>query len=102
MPERRDEPRVDVEIEVHYRTAQEFLAAYSRNISGGGIFLRTQQPLSLNQSVVLRFTLPGVAHPFEVHGVVVWANPVSMRSSFPPGNGDQVPERRAGSTAADC
>ncbi len=87
MPERRDESRVEVEIEVHYRTAQEFLAAYSRNISGGGIFIRTQQPLSLNQSVLLRFTLPGIAHHFQLHGVVVWANPVSMRSSFPAGMG---------------
>ncbi len=87
MPERREESRAEVEIEVRYRTAQEFLAAYSRNISGGGIFIRTQQPLPLNQSVLLRFTLPGIAHHFQVRGVVVWANPVSVRSSFPAGMG---------------
>ncbi len=87
MPERRDDSRAEVEVEVRYRTAQEFLAAYSRNISGGGIFLRTQQPLPLNQTVLLRFTLPGVTHQFQVHGVVVWANPASVRSSFPAGMG---------------
>lgn len=87
MPERRAEPRAEVELEVHYRTAQEFLAAYSRNISGGGILIRTQQPLSLNQKVLVRFTLPGITHRFEVHGVVVWANPPSTRSSFPSGMG---------------
>jgi hypothetical protein len=37
-PDRRAGPRAEVELEVHYRTAQEFTAAYVRNISGGGIF----------------------------------------------------------------
>jgi type IV pilus assembly protein PilZ len=87
MPERRDDSRAEIEVEVHYRTAQEFLAAYSRNISGGGIFIKTQQPPPLNQAVLLHFTLPGISHDFQVRGVVVWANPVSTRSSFPAGMG---------------
>lgn len=87
MQERRQEPRVEVEIEVHYRTVQEFLSAYSQNISGGGIFIRTQRPLPLNHSVRLRLTLPGISHPFEVSGIVVWSNPGSGRSSLPSGMG---------------
>lgn len=87
MPDRRVDPRAEAELEVHYRTPQEFLAAYSKNISGGGIFIRTQQPLALNKNVLVRFTLPGIAHRFEVHGVVVWANPASLKSSFPAGMG---------------
>jgi type IV pilus assembly protein PilZ len=87
MQDRRVDPRAEAELEVHYRTPQEFLAAYSRNISGGGIFIRTQQPLPLNQKVLVRFTLPGVEHRFEVHGVVVWANAASVRSSLPAGMG---------------
>jgi len=87
MQERREEPRVEVDIEVRYRTAQEFLSAYSRNISGGGIFVRTPQPLPLNHGVRLRFTLPGIVHRFEVSGIVVWSNPGSSRSSLPSGMG---------------
>ena len=87
MHDRREEPRAEAELEVHYRTPQEFLAAYSKNISGGGVFIRTQQPLPLNQNVLLRFTLPGLSHRFEIHGVVVWANPASLKSSFPAGMG---------------
>jgi type IV pilus assembly protein PilZ len=86
MAERRQEDRANVEVEVNYRTAQEFLAAYSRNISGGGIFIRTAQPQPLNQSVMLRFTLPGIAHRFEINGIIVWVN-TSSRSSFPVGMG---------------
>jgi type IV pilus assembly protein PilZ len=86
MEERRKDSRADVEVEVRYRTAQEFVAAYSRNISGGGLFVRTTQPEELNQKLLLRFTLPGVDQRFEVRGIVVWSN-ASPRSSFPAGMG---------------
>ena len=87
MPEQRDEPRAEVEVEVSYRSVQEFLSAYSWNISGGGIFIRTQQPLPLNRGAHLRFTLPGIDRTFMVHGLVVWTNPHPSRSSFPSGMG---------------
>lgn len=87
MEDRRHDPRVEVDVEVHYRTAHEFLSAYSRNISGGGIFVRTQHPLGLNQTVRVRFTLPGITHKFECNGIVVWANAPSDRSSLPAGMG---------------
>lgn len=86
-PDRRAEPRADVDLEVHYRTAQDFMAAYIRNISGGGIFIRSQQPLSLNREVQVRFTLPGITRPFTVRGLVVWTTPYPSRSSFPSGMG---------------
>lgn len=85
--DRRADPRADVELEISYRTAQEFNAAYTKNISGGGIFIKTQQPLPLNKEVQVRFTLPGVSHIFEATGLVVWTNPHPSRSSFPPGMG---------------
>ncbi len=98
MAEPRGEPRAEADFEVHYRTAQEFLSAYSRNISGGGIFIRTQQPPPLNQKVRLRFTMPGIAHPFECEGIVVWSSPVPSRGVLPSGMGikflDLDPESR--------
>lgn len=87
MPEQRKEVRTEVEIEIGYRTAQEFLSAYARNISGGGIFVQTPQLLPLNQGVRLRFTLPGISHRFDVSGIVVWSNPGSSHSSLPSGMG---------------
>ncbi len=87
MHDRREDPRTEVEVEVDYRTAQEFLSAYARNISGGGIFIRTQRPLSLNENVRVRFTLPGIAQRFESSGIVVWSNPVSRQSFLPSGMG---------------
>ena len=83
----RAEPRADVDLKVQYRTAQEFTAAYAKNISGGGIFIRTQRPLPLNQNVRVRFSLPGIAHRFVSSGIVVWSSPLSSRSLLPSGMG---------------
>jgi len=87
MERRQELPRTEVEVEVQYQTEQEFLSAYSRNISGGGIFVWTPQPLPPNHAVRLRFSLPGIAHRFEVSGIVVWSNPGSGRSFLPSGMG---------------
>jgi len=87
MQERRTDPRAPVEVEVHYRSAQEFLSAYTLNVSGGGVYIMTKEPLPLNQVVHLRFTLPGVARVFNLQGLVVWTNPFPSRSSFPSGMG---------------
>jgi len=85
--ERRVHPRADVNLEVHYRTAHEFMVAYAKNISGGGICIRTAKPLPLNSEVQLRFHLPGVPSPFEVKGLVVWTNPFAGQTAFPTGMG---------------
>ena len=87
MEEKRQQPRAEVDVEVEYRTPQEFLGAYARNISGGGVFIHSQRVLSLNQPVRLRFTLPGVSQRFETGGIVVWSNPSPSRSSLPSGMG---------------
>ena len=83
----RRDPRVAVDLEVRYRSAQEFKAAYARNISGGGIFINTQEPLPLGHTLQIRFSLPGISRPLVVRGLVVWTNPHPSRSSYPSGMG---------------
>ncbi len=85
--ERRVHPRADVDLEVHYRSAHEFMVAYAKNVSGGGICIRTAKPLPLNSEVQLRFNLPGVPTPFQVKGLVVWSNPFAGQTAFPTGMG---------------
>jgi uncharacterized protein (TIGR02266 family) len=87
MDERRQDLRGEVAFEIKYQTAQEFLSAYSGNISGGGIFIRTEEPLPLNHEVRIRFTLPGMNHQFDCRGIIVWANPSSRQSFLPSGMG---------------
>lgn len=66
-----DRRRVPIFLEVEYRTAGSFLLAYSINLSTGGMFLETDQPLPVGSPLALRFTVPG-SDPIEVQGQVAW------------------------------
>jgi uncharacterized protein (TIGR02266 family) len=87
MREERAHPRADVHLEVRCESAQDFVTAYAKKIGGGGLFIRTAKPFCLNQEMHLRFTLPGVAAPFDVRGLVVWTNPFASLAAFPTGMG---------------
>ncbi len=98
IDDRQADPRAAVEVEVHYRTVQEFTAAYGQNISGGGIFIQTRQALPLSSEILLRFTLPGIPRTILVRGLVVWSTPVAVPGSLGFGIGikflDLDPEAR--------
>lgn len=55
-PNRRREPRHDVELEVDYAADGTFLYALATDISTMGIFLRTEHPLAVGTPVSMRFT----------------------------------------------
>ena len=86
MVERRAHPRVDAHLELQYQTPQAFLTAYMRNISGGGLFVETERACRLNETLRLRFKLPGIDHAFEIGGLVVWTHAQSTQA-FPAGMG---------------
>ncbi|HEY1586593.1 MAG TPA: TIGR02266 family protein [Polyangia bacterium] len=86
MADRR-QPRLPISLEVAYRTAGAFLVSYSINLSKGGIFLETSQPLPIGEHVSLRFDVPGVG-PLEVNGAVAWVRNGSM-DGLPDGMGIQ-------------
>jgi type IV pilus assembly protein PilZ len=87
MVEHRIHPRADQSLGVQYRSVPEFVIASSMNISRGGMYVCTPQPLPRNREIQLRLTFPGVAHPLQISGVVIWSNPGTIRSPFPPGMG---------------
>jgi type IV pilus assembly protein PilZ len=86
MADRR-QPRLPISLEVAYRTAGAFLVSYSINLSKGGIFLETSQPLEVGEHVTLRFDVPGVG-PLEVVGTVAWVRNGS-HDGLPDGMGIQ-------------
>ncbi len=79
----RQTPRAPVEVRVDYETA---VSGRSVNLSQSGIFVRTAQPLPLNETLTLRFRLPGMAEDFQVQGRVVWSNP-KEGGTYPQGMG---------------
>lgn len=86
MADRR-QPRLPISLEVAYRTAGAFLVSYSINLSKGGIFLETSQPLEIGEHVTLRFDVPGVG-PLEVAGAVAWVRTGTL-DGLPDGMGIQ-------------
>ena len=69
--ERRRSPRAPLTVRVEYGTVDAFFSDFSRNLNEGGIFVETDQPLDLEERVVLKFRLPGESKPVEVTGRVV-------------------------------
>jgi uncharacterized protein (TIGR02266 family) len=65
--------RVALALEVEYRNAGAFLVAYSTNLSKGGMFVETEEPLPVGTEVAMRFAIPGAAS-IEVVGVVAWVH----------------------------
>src|SRR5262245_63086809 len=77
--ERRQAPRVLVDLEVDYALEDNYLFAYITDISATGIFIRTVSPEPAGTNLNLRFSPPADwapdDRPFELEGEVIWVNP---------------------------
>ncbi len=70
--ERRHSARVPMELRVEYERLNQFFADYTRNISQGGLFIRTQKPLEPGKVLTFRITVPKLEEPFVLRGSVRW------------------------------
>lgn len=68
--EQRGSPRFAAELEVHYRSASDFVREYSDNISRGGIYVRAEQPLQPGDLIQLHIILPEQSEPLVIEGSV--------------------------------
>ncbi len=64
-------PRLRTRLQVGWASPREFLVAYSENISRGGIFVSTQSPPDLGESVELLLELPDEKPPARTQAEVV-------------------------------
>lgn len=69
--DRREHARAPIELRVEYSRLNAFFADYTKNISKGGTFIRTQQPLPPGTEFVFRLLLPTVSEPISLRGQVV-------------------------------
>lgn len=89
---KRASPRIPAKLEVFYGQDEKlsgYAASYSVNMSVGGLFLETDNPLTPGEKLNLRFSLPGNNHPISCQGRVAWATAPgsSDKSSHPAGMG---------------
>jgi len=94
----RRHPRYEVSIPADCSTRKSFFSNQVRNISRGGLFIRSDTPLPLDAEVSLVLRLPGTGRSIFASGRVVWHCSIeSAASNTVPGSGI----RFAGMTASD-
>src|SRR3954449_6383494 len=84
---KRQNDRLQHELLVAYRTVDGFITDWATNISRGGIFINTRNPLAVGTTVRLIVSLPDTAFPFELHGKVMRVNEFDNPSNQVPGMG---------------
>ncbi len=83
----RKAARLHHEILVAYRTMDGFITDWAVNISKGGLFVNTRQPLPVGSQVRLIVSLPSTVFPFDLQGRVSWVNEFDNASNLVPGMG---------------
>jgi uncharacterized protein (TIGR02266 family) len=70
--ERRRARRLPIRVRVRYADTDEFLADHEANISGYGMYIRTDEPLDVGVQFRLCFDVEGLARPVETVAEVRW------------------------------
>ena len=70
----RQYPRAPVRLKVEYESQNAFFADYTRNLSRGGVFIQTEQPLALGTDFSFSLAVPERDEPFVLRGRVAWIN----------------------------
>jgi uncharacterized protein (TIGR02266 family) len=70
--DKRKSGRLPVDLRVGYRTVGSFITDYITNISHGGVFIKTGEPLGVGTKVRLVFSVPNLPLPLDLMGDVKW------------------------------
>jgi uncharacterized protein (TIGR02266 family) len=68
----RQTKRVERVLALTYRSRQQFLSAYTGNVSRGGLFVQTPKPLAVKERFLLKLQVPGVEEPLDIKCQVAW------------------------------
>jgi type IV pilus assembly protein PilZ len=86
--DRRNQGRTAIELNVEYKRLNTFFADYTRNISKGGTFIRTDRPLDVNTEFVFALSIKNLPEPLRLQGRVKWiVRPVDATADSPAGMG---------------
>jgi type IV pilus assembly protein PilZ len=69
---RRIDGRAAIELKVEYKRLNSFFADYTKNISRGGTFIKTNRPLPVGTEFVFKLFVPQLERPLAIHGEVQW------------------------------
>jgi len=86
----REYDRVPKRFKITYSSPKALEKCYISDIGKGGIFIKTDNPLSRNEKVNLKLCLPDGGKELEVLGEVAWSSGKKHRTprgEYPPGMG---------------
>lgn len=86
--DRRSTQRAAIELSVEYKRLNMFFADYTRNISKGGTFIRTERPLPIGTEFVFALSIRSLPEPLRLRGRVKWiVSPAEATEASPSGMG---------------
>jgi type IV pilus assembly protein PilZ len=86
--DRRTSFRAPIELRVEYKRLNSFFSDYTRNISKGGSFIRTDRPLAIGTEFVFCLVVPKLEAPLRLLGKVIWiVTAETTTEDQPPGMG---------------
>jgi type IV pilus assembly protein PilZ len=104
--DRRREARAPIELKVEYKRLNTFFYDYTKNISKGGTFIKTEKPLEIGTIFLFKLMVPAQTEPLALRGEVRWVVkegqplPPQVAAGHEPGMGirfvyDSPEQRRA-------
>ncbi|OAG27323.1 TIGR02266 family protein [Thermodesulfatator autotrophicus] len=85
--EKRKSERVKHVFRVDYSTPEALFNEFAENLSEGGIFIKTENPLDVGTEITIEFKLPFLEEPIRVKGQVEWHTNLQGVNKNPPGMG---------------
>jgi len=82
VPSTRKHPRAMVNLMIDYQTLDQFFHDYATNISLGGVFIRSRNPLPVGTKLKVSFSLPGLTKMVETVGEVAHVLDERAREGF--------------------
>jgi type IV pilus assembly protein PilZ len=70
--DRRREARAPIELKVEYKRLNTFFYDYTKNISKGGTFIKTERPLDIGTIFLFKLMIPSRDEPIALRGEVRW------------------------------
>ena len=88
----RSTERLPIRMLVEYESSEDFLIDYTANMSIGGMFIQTSNPLEVGTRFRLRFRIPGREEPVDTVGEVCWVLTTEEAGCMQPGMGVRFEE----------
>ena len=80
---REGQDRAPIVLKVEYKRVNTFFFDYTKNISKGGLFIKTKKPLEVGTLFLFKLFVPGLDEPLELRGEVRWIRKPSRAVKAP-------------------